>query len=147
LNKLPAQAVSLTIDHRSLERQTMSELKRVERIESTPFQSPSEQNVQGWERIGSLAGGVVMVGKGLRRGGIFGLVQAAIGGVALARGITGHSSAKSLLEKGRQDMNNVRAKIQRAGEELSQLKANAEAATKTATVTGNDSLKSPKAGV
>ncbi len=123
----------------------MSELKRVERIESTPFQSPSEQNVQGWERIGSLAGGVVMVGKGLRRGGIFGLIQVAIGGVALARGITGHSSAKSLLEKGRQDMNNVRAKIQRAGEELSQLKANAEAATKTATVTGNDSLKSPKA--
>ncbi|POF43148.1 hypothetical protein B0D71_09685 [Pseudomonas laurylsulfativorans] len=121
----------------------MSELKRVERIESTPFQSPSEQNVQGWERIGSLAGGVVMVGKGLRRGGIFGLIQVAIGGVALARGITGHSSAKSLLEKGRQDMDNVRAKIQRAGEELSQLKANAEAAT----VTGNDSLKSPKAGV
>ncbi|MBV7553496.1 DUF2892 domain-containing protein [Pseudomonas sp. PDM28] len=125
----------------------MSELKRVERIESTPFQSPSEQNVQGWERIGSLAGGVVMVGKGLRRGGIFGLIQVAIGGVALARGITGHSSAKSLLEKSRRDMDNVRAKIQRAGEELRQLKANAEAATKTATVTGNDSLKSPKAGV
>ena len=29
----------------------------------------------------------------------------------------------------------------------SRRKANAEAATKTATVTGNDSLKSPKAGV
>jgi hypothetical protein len=101
--------------------------------------------VQGWERIGSLAGGVVMVGKGLRRGGIFGLIQVAIGGVALARGITGHSSAKSLLEKSRQDMDNVRAKIQRAGEDLSRLKANAEAATKTAT--GNDALKSPKTGV
>ncbi|KAB0502444.1 YgaP family membrane protein [Pseudomonas moorei] len=125
----------------------MSELKRVERIESTPFQTNTEQNVQGWERIGSLAGGVVMVGKGLRRGGIFGLIQVAIGGVALARGITGHSSAKSLLEKSRQDMDNVRAKIQRAGEDLSRLKANAEAATKTATVTGNDSLKSPKTGV
>ena len=125
----------------------MSELKRVERIESTPFQTPSEQNVQGWERIGSIAGGVVMVGKGLRRGGIFGLIQVAIGGVALARGITGHSSAKSLLEKSRQDMDNVRAKIQRAGEELKTLKANAEAATKTATVTGNDSLSSPKTGV
>ena len=125
----------------------MSELKRVERIESTPFQTPADQNVQGWERIGSLAGGVVMVGKGLRRGGIFGLIQVAIGGVALARGITGHSSVKSLLEKSRQDMNNVRAKIQRAGEDLAKLKANAEAATNTATVTGNDSLKSPKAGV
>ena len=124
----------------------MSELKRVERIESTPFQSPSDKNVHGWERVGSLAGGAVMVGKGLRRGGILGLIQVAIGGVALARGITGHSSAKSLLEKSRQDMNNVRAKIERAGEELGRLKANAEAATSTATVTGNDSLKSPKAG-
>jgi len=143
-------AVSLTIDQRSslpAWRQIMSELKRVERIESTPFQTPADQNVQGWERIGSLAGGVVMVGKGLRRGGIFGLIQVAIGGVALARGITGHSSVKSLLEKSRQDMNNVRAKIQRAGEDLAKLKANAEAATNTATVTGNDSLKSPKAGV
>ncbi|KPG92844.1 hypothetical protein AEQ67_26140 [Pseudomonas sp. RIT-PI-q] len=125
----------------------MSELKRVERIESTPFQTLPDQNVHGWERFGSLAGGVVMVGKGLRRGGVFGLIQVAIGGVALARGITGHSSAKSLLEKSRQDMNNVRAKIQRAGEELSKLKANAEAATNTATVTGNDSLTSPKTGV
>ena len=125
----------------------MSDLKRVEHIESTPFQTQPAQNVQGWERIGSLAGGVVMVGKGLRRGGVFGLIQVAIGGVALARGITGHSTAKSFLEKSRQDMDNVRAKIERAGEELSRLKANAQAATKTATVTGNDSLKSPKAGV
>ena len=125
----------------------MSDLKRVERIESTPFQTQPAQNVQGWERIGSLAGGVVMVGKGLRRGGVFGLIQVAIGGVAMARGITGHSSAKSFLEKSRQDMVNARARIERAGEELSRLKANAKAATKTATVTGNDSLKSPKAGV
>jgi len=125
----------------------MSELKRVERIDSTPFQSQPTQNVQGWERVGSLAGGVVMLGKGLRRGGLFGLIQVAIGGVALARGITGHSSAKSLLEKSRQDMDNVRSKIERAGEELARMKANAEAATSTATVTGNDSLKSPKAGV
>jgi hypothetical protein len=131
----------------SARRKIMSELKRVERIESTPFQTPSEQNVHGWERAGSVAGGVVMMGKGLRRGGIFGLIQVAIGGVALARGITGHSSLKSMIEKSRQDMDIVRAKIERAGEELSKLKANAEAATKTATVTGNDSLKSPKAGV
>jgi septation ring formation regulator EzrA len=75
------------------------------------------------------------------------LIQVAIGGVALARGITGHSSVKSMIEKSRQDMDNVRAKIERAGEELRTLKANAEAATNTATVTGNDSLKSPKTGV
>ncbi|NNB45290.1 YgaP family membrane protein [Pseudomonas chlororaphis] len=123
----------------------MSDSKQLEASATTPLHSPPEQNVQGWERIGSLAGGVAMVGKGLRRGGVFGLIQVAIGGVALARGITGHSSAKSLLEKSRQDMQNVRAKIERAGAELKTLKANAEAAKRTAT--GNDSLKSPKAGV
>ena len=102
-------------------------------IESTPFQTQPTQNVQGWERIGSLAGGVVMMGKGIRRGGFFGLIQVAIGGVALARGISGHSSAKSLLEKSRQDMNSVRTRIERAGEELKNLKTRAEvAAEKTA---------------
>ena len=45
---------------------------------ATPFQSKTEHNVQGWERAGSLATGVVMVGKGLRRGGFFGLIQIAI---------------------------------------------------------------------
>ncbi|WP_017903365.1 YgaP family membrane protein [Pseudomonas asplenii] len=124
----------------------MSDSKIVQRIDSTPFQSPAaQQNVQGWERIGSLAGGVMMVGKGLRRGGVFGLIQVAIGGVALARGITGHSSAKSLLEKGRQDLHSVRSKVERAADELRQMKANAEMATRTATVTGNDSLETPKA--
>ena len=107
----------------------MTDFKRVEHIESTPFQTHSERNVHGWERAGSLAGGVVMMGKGLRRGGIFGLIQLAIGGVALARGITGHCSAKSLLEKSRHEMNTVRAKIERAGDDLTRLKANAEAAT------------------
>ncbi|WP_030132635.1 MULTISPECIES: DUF2892 domain-containing protein [unclassified Pseudomonas] len=125
----------------------MREFNPVERIETTPFQSPSVQNVHGWERAGSLAGGVVMLSKGLRRGGVFGLIEIAIGGMALARGITGHCSAKRLLEKNRQDMENARARIERAGDELSRMKANAEAATSTATVTGNDSLNSPKAGV
>jgi uncharacterized membrane protein len=125
----------------------MREFNPVERIETTPFQSPSVQNVHGWERAGSLAGGVVMLSKGLRRGGVFGLIEIAIGGMALARGITGHCSAKSLLEKNRQDMKNARARIERAGDELARMKANAEAATSTATVTGNDSLNSPKAGV
>lgn len=119
----------------------MSEFKRVEPID----QAPATQNVQGWERIGSLAGGVVMVGKGLRRGGLFGLVQVALGGVALARGITGHSSAKSFLE-GRRDLDKARAKIEHTGDELKSLKPHAQAPTHTATVTGNESLKSPEAG-
>ncbi|WP_434625402.1 DUF2892 domain-containing protein [Pseudomonas sp. Z1-29] len=116
-------------------------------VETTPFQTRSQQNVHGWERIGSLAGGVLMMGKGLRRGGVIGLAQLAIGGMALARGITGHCSAKTLLEKNRQHLHDARARIEQAGDELSRMKTNAEAATGTATVTGNDSLVSPKAGL
>ncbi|MBC3365643.1 DUF2892 domain-containing protein [Pseudomonas sp. SWRI92] len=116
-------------------------------VETTPFQSRTPQNVHGWERIGSLAGGVLMMGKGLRRGGVFGLAQLAIGGMALARGITGHCSAKSMLERNRQHLHEARARIEQAGDELSRMKANATAATDTATVTGNDSLVSPKAGL
>ncbi|WP_434578062.1 DUF2892 domain-containing protein [Pseudomonas sp. Z5-35] len=116
-------------------------------VETTPFQSRTPQNVHGWERIGSLAGGVLMMGKGLRRGGVFGLAQLAIGGMALARGITGHCSAKSMLERNRQHLHEARARIEQAGDELSRMKANATAATDTATVTGNESLVSPKAGL
>jgi uncharacterized membrane protein len=104
-------------------------------IEHTPVQTQPTQNVHGWERIGSVAGGVMMVGKGLRRGGIFGLIQVAIGGVALARGITGHSRLKDALEQGRQDMNNVRTKIERAGAELKNLKTKAQVAAEKATKT------------
>ncbi|CAH0320551.1 MULTISPECIES: DUF2892 domain-containing protein [Pseudomonas] len=125
----------------------MSDNNPFEPIESTPFQSRPAQNVHGWERAGSLAGGVLMMGKGLRRGGIIGLAQLAIGGMALARGITGHCSAKTLLEKSRQNLSSARARIEQAGDELVRMKANAEAATGTATVTGNDSLDSPKAGL
>ena len=124
----------------------MSDNNPFEPIE-TPFQSHPPQNVHGWERIGSLAGGVLMMGKGLRRGGVVGLAQLAIGGLALARGITGHCSAKTLLEKNRQNLNNARDRIEQAGGELVRMKANAEAATGTATVTGNDSLNSPKVGL
>jgi len=113
-------------------------------IPATPFQSKPEQNVHGWERAGSVASGVLMVGKGLRRGGLLGLIQMAIGGAVLARGVTGHCSAKSLMERGRADLDQIRSKIERSGYELKQLKASAEAATRDATVTGNDSLVSPK---
>ncbi|RRV08037.1 DUF2892 domain-containing protein [Pseudomonas sp. v388] len=116
----------------------------IERIDTTGTVSPlPQQNVQGWERIGSLAGGVLMMGKGLRRGGIVGLVQLAIGGAALARGITGHCSAKSKLEKGRSNLRAVRSDIERAGAELSQLKDDATSAAKTAVGNGIDALKDP----
>ena len=104
-------------------------------IEHTPFETRPTQNVHGWERIGSVAGGVIMVGKGLRRGGIFGLIQVAIGGVALTRGFTGHSTLKDKLVQGRQEMNSVRTKIERAGAELKNLKTKAEVAAEKATKT------------
>lgn len=106
----------------------MSDTPIIERIDrALPPQRP-EQNVQGWERITSLAGGAALVGKGLRRGGLFGLVQLAIGGAVLARGISGHCSAKSLLEKGRSDLHSARNDIERAGAQLHQLKQKAEEA-------------------
>ncbi|EWC40064.1 DUF2892 domain-containing protein [Pseudomonas stutzeri] len=61
------------------------------------FDSSAPQNVHGWERAASLAGGLVMMGKGLRRGGLVGLAELAMGGMALARGISGRCEAKRML--------------------------------------------------
>lgn len=121
----------------------MSDTPIIKRVERTVRDYP-EQNVQGWERIGSLAGGVLMMGKGLRRGGIFGLVQLAIGGAVLARGITGHCSAKALLEKSRSEMDIARSRIEEAGAELSKLKTKAEVAAEEAVVTTIDAVKGSK---
>jgi hypothetical protein len=125
----------------------MSDTPIVERIDTTPLQSHPQQNVQGWERVGSLAGGVLMMGKGLRRGGFFGLIQLAVGGAVLARGITGHCSAKSLIEKSRSDMDIAKARIKRAGDELSLMKTKAEVATENAIADGLDALTKPKNGL
>lgn len=113
-------------------------------IDALPASSSTETNVHGWERAGSLAGGLVLVGKGIRRGGLFGLIQIALGGVALSRGFTGRSKTKSLLAKGREELDGLRGNIERAGDQLKGLKSSAESATTTATVTGNDGLDSPK---
>jgi hypothetical protein len=122
----------------------MSDTPIVERIDTTPLQSQPQQNVHGWERAGSLAGGVLMMGKGLRRGGIFGLIQLAVGGVVLARGITGHCSAKSLVEKGRSDLDVAKSRIKRAGDELSLLKTKAEVATEEALTDGLEAVSKPR---
>lgn len=119
----------------------MSDTPIIERIETPLHNGNVQQNVQGWERIGSLAGGVLMMGKGLRRGGLLGLVQLAVGGAVLARGITGHCSAKSLLEKTRSDLEVARLRVRRAGAELSALKDDAEAVAKDAVNNAADALK------
>lgn len=119
----------------------MSDIPVVERIDSTPFQSHTKQNVHGMERAGSLAGGILMVGKGLRRGGFFGLIELAIGGAVLARGITGYCGAKNLIEKSRDQMTEARTRIERVGAELGQLKTKAEVATEKGADKAKDALK------
>ncbi|KPW93038.1 MULTISPECIES: YgaP family membrane protein [Pseudomonas syringae group] len=117
----------------------------IERIDTPELlQRNPDQNVHGWERIGSLAGGVLMMGKGVRRGGFLGLIQLAIGGAVLARGISGHCSAKSLVEKGRSDLHSARSTIERAGAQLNNLKDDAENAVKNAAVKGVEALAEPK---
>ncbi|HCJ29338.1 MAG TPA: hypothetical protein DHV63_08605 [Pseudomonas sp.] len=61
------------------------------------FDKTAPQNVHGWERTASVAGGLMLLGKGLRRGGLGGMLQLAMGGMALARGISGRCEAKRLL--------------------------------------------------
>jgi hypothetical protein len=61
------------------------------------FDKTASQNVHGWERTASVAGGLMLLGKGLRRGGVGGLLQLAMGGMALARGISGRCEAKRML--------------------------------------------------
>ncbi len=111
-----------------------------------------EQNVEGWERAASVAGGLYFLGKGLRRGGLSGLLQLAMGGMALARGFTGHCEAKRVItditEQAKLAEGNSRSMpLERSEAEDRQLQASAVAATNTATVTGNDSLRNPPAGV
>lgn len=61
------------------------------------FDKNAPQNVHGWERTASLASGLMLLGKGLRRGGLGGIIQVAMGGMALARGISGRCEAKRML--------------------------------------------------
>jgi len=115
-------------------------------------QNPSHPtpNVHGWERAASIAGGLYFMGKGLGRGGLGGIVQLAMGGMALARGISGHCEAKRVLcelnEHSTTTAHSRHMPVPDAADQQ-QMKASAQAATGTATVTGNDSLANPPAGV
>lgn len=80
-------------------------------------------NVHGWERASSLAGGALMIGKGLRHGGALGLLQIAVGGMALARGISGHCSTKAWWQRHRAEYLRLRDDIERSAEQLRALKA------------------------
>ncbi|WP_313054102.1 YgaP-like transmembrane domain [Pseudomonas lopnurensis] len=112
----------------------------------------SAQNVHGWERAVSLAGGLYFLGKGLRRGGLGGLLQLAVGGMALARGVSGHCEAKRVFNEineqaGMAEGRSHQLPLERSDAEQQQLNASAQAATGSATVVGSDTLKTPPAGV
>lgn len=61
------------------------------------FDKTQPQNVHGLERAASLAGGAVLLGRGLRRGGLMGMLQLAMGGMALLRGVSGRCEMKRKL--------------------------------------------------
>jgi len=100
----------------------------------------SQHNVHGLERVSSLAGGALMFSKGLRHGGLVGLLQMVVGGLAVARGVSGHCSTKAWWQRHRQEYQRLRADIERSAAELETLKASADAATRGVTVTGKDPL-------
>ncbi len=63
------------------------------------YEKESTQNVEGLERAASVAGGLFLLGRGIRGRGIGGVLQLALGGMALARGITGECQLKRKLEE------------------------------------------------
>jgi len=100
----------------------------------------SQHNVQGLERVSSLAGGALMFSKGLRHGGLVGLLQMVVGGLAVARGVSGHCSTKAWWQRHHREYQRLRSDIARSAAELEALKASAKAATRGVTVTGKDPL-------
>ncbi|UVE16512.1 DUF2892 domain-containing protein [Pseudomonas sp. LS44] len=84
---------------------------------------PQSQNVQGWERCASLGGGALLIGKGLRRGGVLGLIEITIGGVTLARGVSGQCPAKRFLAETRAELAQIRDELEIAARRLSELQA------------------------
>lgn len=66
--------------------------------ERIPPERLHQPNVQGLERAASLAGGSLLIGKGLRRGGLGGCLQVILGGLALARGLSGRCALKAAMQ-------------------------------------------------
>lgn len=77
------------------------------------FEQAPIQNVGDIERVASVASGLMLVGKGLRRGGLIGILEFALGGMALARGFTGHCEAKRIVTDAMQDKQSKAALDQR----------------------------------
>ncbi|QJD57825.1 DUF2892 domain-containing protein [Pseudomonas sp. gcc21] len=61
------------------------------------YDSNAPQNVQGWERAASVAGGLMLLKRGMRTGGVGSVLELALGGMALLRGVTGQCKMKRQL--------------------------------------------------
>lgn len=64
-----------------------------------PFDLPEATNVKGWERMASIGGGALLLARGLRKGGVFGIANMAMGAAAVYRGVTGHCEMKKQISK------------------------------------------------
>ncbi len=62
-----------------------------------PAERLRQPDIQGLERAASMAGGGLLLGNGLRRGGLGGWLQVLLGGLALARGLSGRSRLKAAM--------------------------------------------------
>lgn len=63
---------------------------------------PTTQNVSTTEKWVSIGGGLMLIGKGLRRPGPLGWVHLAIGAATVFRGLRGYCPAKQKLQEMRQ---------------------------------------------
>lgn len=64
---------------------------------------PISHNVTGGEKWLSIGGGLLLIGKGLRRPGVFGLFNMVLGASAIYRGMRGYCPAKQQLRELRQE--------------------------------------------
>jgi hypothetical protein len=103
----------------------------------TESASSIPQNVQGWERTASIAGGIYLLGHGIRRGGIGGLLQVALGGMAVARGFTGRCAAKQALLEARQHLQDYSPQLDVSGSDLQDPRQNAAPATGSPTASSS----------
>ncbi|GGK06317.1 YgaP-like transmembrane domain [Pseudomonas matsuisoli] len=95
---------------------------------------PVDPNVHGWERAASIAGGLLLLGKGVRKGGLGGMLQLAMGGMAVARGFSGKCAAKRAIAEALNEREDAR------------LAHSSATAVRGTTVAGHDSLVVPPPG-
>jgi hypothetical protein len=78
-------------------------------------------NVQGYERALSIGLGLVSLAYGLHRGDSSGFGLAALGGLGLLRGLTGHCAIKGYLHDPQRELHYLKAEAMRLREAVARL--------------------------